>query len=233
MFLTNEPYIHWIYEGSTVREKCFLIVYFFLDEADSLFGDRSKGGGNDSARKVVNTLLSEVEDKPDDVFLLCSTNCPWDIDSAFRRRFNKMVYVPLPGLVDRGKIFRTLLEKQFNYLTARDYHFLAEITKNYSPSDITNICNEVLQQSMYRTELVNHFKKDPHNNNLAWPCLPTDGGEWAKIEMVQDQLLLPPINMKDIERAMWCVKRSGELDDLPKLLEFAKKYGQDIPPLDD
>jgi vacuolar protein-sorting-associated protein 4 len=32
----------------------------------------------------------------DSVFLLCATNCPWELDSAFLRRFQKHIYIPLP-----------------------------------------------------------------------------------------------------------------------------------------
>jgi len=30
------------------------------------------------------------------VFLLCATNCPWELDSAFIRRFQRRIHVPLP-----------------------------------------------------------------------------------------------------------------------------------------
>jgi vacuolar protein-sorting-associated protein 4 len=32
------------------------------------------------------------------VLILGATNCPWAIDQAVRRRFEKRVYIPLPDL---------------------------------------------------------------------------------------------------------------------------------------
>lgn len=206
-------------------------LFHFSDEVDSLFGSRSQGNSsNDSSRKVVNTLLSETEDKPDNVFLLCSTNIPWDIDNAFYRRFNKMIYVPLPGLVDREKVFRSILE---NYLTAYDYTFLAQFTKQWSPSDIKNLCNEALNQRFERTKLATHFKRDTHNQNLFRPCMSTDGGKPCNVELIKNQILPPPLNLKDIERATWVVKKSGDATILPKFAKFAKEHGQEIPQVDD
>jgi katanin p60 ATPase-containing subunit A1 len=31
------------------------------------------------------------------IMVLAATNHPWDIDEAFRRRFEKRVYIPLPN----------------------------------------------------------------------------------------------------------------------------------------
>lgn len=42
--------------------------------------------------------VSSTEDDPGKhVMVLASSNCPWDIDSAVLRRFEKRIYIPLPN----------------------------------------------------------------------------------------------------------------------------------------
>lgn len=45
------------------------------------------------------------------VMVLAATNYPWLIDNAFRRRFEKRIYIPLPDLKDR----RALLDIRYGF----------------------------------------------------------------------------------------------------------------------
>ena len=42
-----------------------------------------------------------IEEGGNVVMVLAATNYPWLIDNAFRRRFEKRIYIPLPNLDDR------------------------------------------------------------------------------------------------------------------------------------
>jgi len=73
----------------------------FLDEIDALTQSR-ESDLDETSRRVLNTLLSELDgiDKGDDnfVMVLGSTNTPWDLDHAIRRRFPRRVLIPLPDV---------------------------------------------------------------------------------------------------------------------------------------
>ena len=43
------------------------------------------------------------------VMVLAATNYPWLIDNAFRRRFEKRIYIPLPNLDDRRALINLRL----------------------------------------------------------------------------------------------------------------------------
>lgn len=78
----------------------------FFDEADSLFSKRvSASGANDRyANQEVSYLLQRIEDYPGVVIL--ATNLRANLDEAFTRRFQSMIYFPMPGPREREKLWR-------------------------------------------------------------------------------------------------------------------------------
>jgi hypothetical protein len=81
----------------------------FFDEADALFGKRSSGGGSQEqyANQQVSYLLQRTENYPGTVIL--ATNLKANIDEAFVRRFQSIIYFPMPTPSDR----QLLWEKTF------------------------------------------------------------------------------------------------------------------------
>ena len=64
----------------------------FIDEVDSLCGSRSEGE-SDSARRIKTEFLVQMDGVGkghNDVLVLGATNVPWELDSAIRRRFEKV-----------------------------------------------------------------------------------------------------------------------------------------------
>lgn len=71
----------------------------FIDEIDSLCGARTEGS-NDSSRRVLTEFLVQMQgvgSNNDKLLVLGATNTPWELDSAIRRRFEKRIYIALPG----------------------------------------------------------------------------------------------------------------------------------------
>jgi hypothetical protein len=78
----------------------------FLDEADALFGKRTQtSSSNDRhANQEVSYLLQRVEDFPGVVIL--ATNLKANLDDAFSRRFQSMIYFPIPGPEQRKRLWK-------------------------------------------------------------------------------------------------------------------------------
>ncbi|HZX26329.1 MAG TPA: ATP-binding protein [Telluria sp.] len=78
----------------------------FFDEADALFGKRgAANSANDRyANQEVAYLLQRIEDYPGVVIL--ATNLKGNIDEAFARRFQAMVYFPQPDREERLRLWR-------------------------------------------------------------------------------------------------------------------------------
>jgi hypothetical protein len=78
----------------------------FFDEADALFGKRTQtSSSNDRhANQEVSYLLQRVEDFPGVVIL--ATNLKANLDDAFSRRFQSMIYFPIPGPEQRKRLWK-------------------------------------------------------------------------------------------------------------------------------
>ena len=83
-------------------------VILFIDEVDSLLGERNSEVGGEIRAK--NQFLSEMDGvngkgKKLMMYVIGATNKPWSLDHPFLRRFQKRIYVSLPSTHAREKLF--------------------------------------------------------------------------------------------------------------------------------
>ncbi|MBO8474737.1 MAG: ATP-binding protein [Bacteroidetes bacterium] len=85
----------------------------FFDEADALFGKRTSANtSNDRhANQEVAYLLQRIEDFPGTVIL--ASNLKSNIDEAFSRRFQSIIYFPMPDEELRAALWRSMLPKEW------------------------------------------------------------------------------------------------------------------------
>lgn len=98
----------------------------FFDEADALFGKRTAtSNANDRfANQEVSYLLQRIEDYPGMVIL--ATNLKANIDEAFSRRFQSMIYFPMPGVEQRTKLWEQAVSKKIKLHKDVDLSGIAE-----------------------------------------------------------------------------------------------------------
>ena len=60
--------------------------------------------------------------------VLGATNLPWNLDEALRRRFEKRIYIPLPGEEQREQLFQINL-RDISCDSSVDLRMLSEITE--------------------------------------------------------------------------------------------------------
>lgn len=110
----------------------------FFDEADALFGKRTQTtSSNDRhANQEISYLLQRVEDYPGVVIL--ATNLKANIDEAFARRFQSLVYFPLPDVSLRQRLWENTLNGRAGLADGVD---LAHLASEYELSGgaITNV----------------------------------------------------------------------------------------------
>ena len=135
-------------------------VILFIDELDSLLGERTNEiGGEVRSRNQFLTEMDGINSKGKDtkLYVIGATNKPWSLDHPFLRRFQKRIYVSLPSVEAREKLF-FLYTNPLNLDSRVRLHTLASIFDGYSASDIKDICqavqlkvvNEMFQSSQYK-----------------------------------------------------------------------------------
>lgn len=110
----------------------------FFDEADALFGKRtSTNTSNDRhANQEVAYLLQRIEDFPGIIIL--ATNLRSNIDEAFSRRFQSVIYFPMPTKELRADLWRKMLPRQWLGKDADELIAIAAETE-LSGGSITNV----------------------------------------------------------------------------------------------
>jgi AAA+ superfamily predicted ATPase len=98
----------------------------FFDEADALFGKRAavQSSNDRHANQEIAYLLQRVEDFPGVVIL--ASNLRGNIDEAFSRRFQSMVYFPMPDAEQRLRLWRGLLPQATRMAPDIDLETIAE-----------------------------------------------------------------------------------------------------------
>jgi AFG3 family protein len=128
------------------KEKAPCII--FIDEIDAV--GRSRGssmfsGANDERESTLNQLLTEMDGfgSNSGVIVLAATNRADVLDPALLRpgRFDRHIYLELPGIIERKQIFIVHLKKM-KVGADVGFDFLAAQTPGFSGADIANICNE-------------------------------------------------------------------------------------------
>ena len=135
-------------------------VILFIDELDSLLGERTNEiGGEVRSRNQFLTEMDGINSKGKDtkLYVIGATNKPWSLDHPFLRRFQKRIYVSLPSVEAREKLF-FLYTNPLKLDSRVRLHTLSSIFDGYSASDIKDICqavqlkvvNEMFQSSQYK-----------------------------------------------------------------------------------
>lgn len=164
------------------------------------------------------------------VLILGATNIPWQLDAAIRRRFQRRVHISLPDQPARMKMFELAVGSTPCELKGEDFKTLAKLSEGYSGSDITIAVQDALMQPVRKIQTATHYKKvDCDGVEKLTPCSPGDPGalemNWTQIET--DQLLEPPLQVKDFVKAIKGARASVSGEDLTRNAEWTKEFGSE------
>jgi len=128
----------------------------FFDEIDALMSERGGQGEHEASRRLKATFLSEMDGinsgREGRIVVIGTTNCPWDLDVALKRRLEKRIYVRLPDIEARKQAVAMFLsslkldEALLQTLTCA----VAEASDGFSFADLHSLCKEASMAPMRR-----------------------------------------------------------------------------------
>lgn len=211
---------------SNFREKKPSII--FIDEIDSMCGNRSDGE-NEASRRVKTEFLVQMQGVGHDdtgVLVLGATNLPWALDPAIRRRFERRIYISLPEYEARLGMLRKNLAGNQNTITQEELQAFAKRTENYSGSDMAILVRDAVYEPVRRFQTATHFKQV---KGKMTPCKPGEQGSvqgnWMSFP--KEQVDIGIITKDDLENALKRTKPSVDSTQLKEYEEFTSTFGQD------
>ncbi|MHA1729364.1 MAG: AAA family ATPase [Promethearchaeota archaeon] len=201
----------WLGESEKLAKNLFAVArikaptLIFFDEIDSIATTRGEGNESGGIRRLKTQLLQEIQGikgfGENLVTILAATNRPWDIDSAFLRRLQRKIYVPLPDFESRSAILK-YHSRGVEGTENIDFDKLSELTEGYSGSDIEILCREAIMHPIRDLDKEGALKDDFN----------------GKIEV-------RPVSIDDFTESLKKIKATVGQKELTKFNEWIKEFG--------
>ncbi len=236
----------WLGESEWLVKSLFEIArqmkpaVIFFDEVDFICSARSDSE-NDATRRIKTEFLVQMQGvgvNNDGIMVLGATSIPWGLDAAIRRRFEKRIYIPLPDLAARRRMFEIDIGDTATALTPNDCNTLGSKTDGYSGADISTVVQKALMMPIRKIQSATHFKfvsgPSPSNpdtvvDDLLTPCGPREAGaqEMSCLEVPGDKLLEPKVTLSDILKSLHDMRPTVNTGDLKQFQDFTADFGQE------
>ncbi|PFH32907.1 katanin-like family protein [Besnoitia besnoiti] len=165
----SEKLIRALFQTARARGPTVL----FFDEIDALMARRGSASEHEASRRAKSELLIQLDGltaaavrrnrageepetdtggeglAPDHILVLATSNTPWDIDDALRRRLEKRIYVPLPDRAAREHLLRIHVG-DISSAEDLDLSTVADRTENFSGADLQHLCREACMNPIRR-----------------------------------------------------------------------------------
>ncbi|KAK3220012.1 hypothetical protein Dsin_013982 [Dipteronia sinensis] len=202
----------------------------FMDEVDSMLGQRTRVGEHEAMRKIKNEFMTHwdglLSKSGERILVLAATNRPFDLDEAIIRRFERRIMVGLPSIENREMILKTLLAKE--KVEDLDFKELAVMTEGYSGSDLKNLCVTAAYRPV-RELIQQERKKDLEKKRREETGKSSEDASDSKEEGEEEhEIILRSLNMEDMRQAKNQVAASfsSEGSIMNELKQWNDLYGE-------
>ncbi|KAF1886620.1 hypothetical protein Lal_00045853 [Lupinus albus] len=181
----------------------------FIDEIDSLCGQRGEGNESEASRRIKTELLVQMQgvgNNDEKVLVLAATNTPYALDQVH-------------------------LGDTPHNLTESDFEHLASKTEGFSGSDISVCVKDVLFEPVRKTQDAMFFFKS--SEGMWIPCGPKQQGavqitmQELAVKGLASKILPPPITRTDFDKVLARQRPTVSKGDLEVHERFTKEFGEE------
>ncbi|XP_070213002.1 vacuolar protein sorting-associated protein 4A-like [Littorina saxatilis] len=201
----------------------------FIDEIDSICRQRCSRE-DEHTRRIKTELLKQMEGADNSsslerLFLMCATNCPWELDSAFLRRFQKRIFIPLPDRESRIQLMKMHSQTTPVELSGQDWERLADSTEGYSGSDLATLTLGALFQPIRDMQQAQHWRQ--LTDGGFTPCsLDQQGAFVATLsDLPPDKVTPRDVSVSDFIKSIATHRRTVSAEELAKFHHFTHSFG--------
>ena len=207
-----------------------------LDEIDFITKANNENDNmNDTTRKMKQEFLNQMQNlkNNDEVMVLGIASKPWELDPLVRKCFQKKIYINLPELNARKKIFELYLKNNSHNLTNEQIEYLAKNTELFTCSDIYNLIQETIYEPIKKCQKVEYFKKIKGINGHEWNYIPCEQNDpyaiKMKMEEIKDpkEIIFPEVNFDDFKNVLGRTKPTMTIEEMKKYEKFEEEFGQE------
>ncbi|CAN1264296.1 Uncharacterized AAA domain-containing protein C24B10.10c [Linum perenne] len=206
----------------------------FVDEVDSMLGQRTRVGEHEAMRKIKNEFMTHwdglLTKTGERILVLAATNRPFDLDEAIIRRFERRIMVGLPSAENREMILKTLLSKEKT--EDLDFKELGIMTEGFSGSDLKNLCVTAAYRPVRELIKKERLKEKERKKKAAEEATSSENNASesdSNEEVKEDRVItLRPLNMEDLRQAKNQVAASfaSEGSVMSELKQWNEQYGE-------
>ncbi|KAI3437569.1 hypothetical protein D9Q98_000022 [Chlorella vulgaris] len=210
-----EKLVRFLFEIARAVAPCVV----FFDEIDSLVSVRGSSNEHEASRRAKTELLTQIDGMHGSsgaphVLVLAATNHPDDLDEAMRRRLEKRIYIPLPGLADRQQLIRLLL-RGTQVAADVDLGQVAQRLEGFSGDDIKNVLGDAADNVVRRVRRSRCIGQHSTAAQVAT----------AEHETLRILEAGSGIEWRDLDGAIQRRNPSCSLEDVQRHVSWAKTYG--------
>ncbi|EOW9529271.1 AAA family ATPase [Bacillus cytotoxicus] len=149
----------------------------FLDEFDAIAKARTDSQEVGELKRVVNSLLQNIDSFNENNILIAATNHEKLLDPAVWRRFSNVIEIPKPTVNEIPKLVDFYLKSiETDFVSdSKKLKNIAELLIDLSPADIKAICYNAIKRSIlkkediltYSTFLYQFYLSNGYNNEFS------------------------------------------------------------------